>query len=107
MAQTLAPVFLAIARLLPIITFAVFAIYFMKSNVSAGLGVTLKTADVLVSAGLAGVGWATCRLLSSVEMRFDAIDSSLLDLKTSISAINSSLRDLKTAIDATNTGLPI
>ena len=35
-----------VAKMLPAITFAAFAIYFMKSNLAAGLGAALRSSDL-------------------------------------------------------------
>jgi len=47
----------------------------MQSNVAAGLGLALKSADVLVTVALTGLGWA-------VSKRFDTTDSNLREVKS-------------------------
>ena len=67
----------AASRLLLPVTFAVFAIYFMKSSLAGGLVSALKFSDVFATAFLAGVGWAANKYLESVNRRFDAADASV------------------------------
>ena len=99
----MAPLVTALARLLPIIAFASFGVYFMQSNMAAGLGVALKKADVLVTAALAGLGWAVARFLSSVDKRFDTTDASLREVKSTadkrFDTTDASLREVKSTAD--------
>jgi hypothetical protein len=100
-AQVLSPLVSALASLLPGIALAGFAVYFIKSNLAAGLA--LKTADVLVTAALAGLGWAIARFLSSVDKRFDASDASLREVKSAtdkrFDTTDASLREVKSVTD--------
>ena len=79
-----APLVEAVAKLMPPTAFAVFAIYFMKSNLVAGLASAYKSADMLVTVALAGVGWAFGKYLDSVNKRFDSVDAALQELKSAL-----------------------
>ena len=100
-AQVLSPLVKVLAFCIPITIFALFAVYFCQSNLAAGVGIALKSADVLVTAALAGLGWATAHFLSSVDKRFDANDASLDKLKSSTNkrfdTTDASLRKVKSS----------
>ena len=64
----------ALASLMAPSAFAAFGLYFMRSNLSAGLGSALRSADVLVTAGLGFAGWLFNRYLNTVNKRFDKMD---------------------------------
>jgi hypothetical protein len=83
-----------VAVCIPITIFGLFAAYFCKSNLAAGLGAALKSADVLVTAVLAGLGWVVARFLSSVDKRFDATDTSLREVKDALREVKSHLERL-------------
>ena len=100
-AQVLSPLVSALASLLPGIALAGFAVYFRKSNLAAGLGAALKTADVLVTAALAGLGWAIARFLSSINKRFDTTDASLREVKSATDGI---LREVKNLLEQQRVG---
>ncbi len=80
MMEALAKVTEALAKMLAPLAFAAFGIYFMQSNLAAGLG-ALRTSDVLVTAALGGVGWAFTRYLEFVNKRFDTMDAALREVK--------------------------
>jgi hypothetical protein len=84
----------AVAKMLPAVTFAGFAIYFMKSNLAVGLGAALRSADVLVVAALGGVGWAFGKYLEYVAKRFDAADAATA---RRFDAVDAALRELTCA----------
>ena len=90
-----APVVEAAAKLLPPTAFAVFGIYFMKSNLAAGLAAAYQSADVFVTVALAGVGWAFGKYLDSVNKRFDATDAAV---NMRFDAVDAVLQELKSAL---------
>ena len=79
-----APLMEAVAKLMPPTVFAVFAIYFIKSNLAACLASAYTSADMLVTMALAGVGWAFGKYLDYVNKRFDAVDAALQELKSAL-----------------------
>ena len=83
-----APLVEAVAKLLPPTVFAGFAIDLMKSNLAAGHASARSSADVLVTAALAGAGWAFGKYLEAVNKRFDAVDKRF-------DAVDMALRELK------------
>ena len=95
----MSPVFVAFARLLPVVFFSGLGVYFMQSNVAAGLGLALKSADVFVTVALTGMGWAVTRFLSSVDKRFDAIDIRFDANDQRFNTTDSNLREVKILLE--------
>ena len=77
----------------------------MQSNVAAGLGLALKSADVLVTVALTGLGWAVVRFLSSVDKRFDAIDKRFDANDKHVNAIEKQVDALGKRFDTTDSNL--
>ncbi len=74
-------------KVLPYVAFASFGVYFTQANLALRLAATLRSADVLVVAALAGIGWAFGRHhLKSMHKRFDALDAALREVKLLLQA---------------------
>jgi hypothetical protein len=70
----------ALADIVAPAAFATFGVYFMRSNLSVGLGSALRSADVLVTASLGFAGWLFKRYLNTVNKRFDKVDKRIKKL---------------------------
>ena len=64
----------AVARMVPVVVFALFGYILMASGLRHALAEALKSADVLVTGGFAVAGWLLSAFLDSVEKRFDKVD---------------------------------
>ena len=84
-----------LAFCIPIVIFALFAVYFCQSNLAVGLATTYKSADVFVTVSLAGIGWAIAHFLSSVEKRFDTNEASMREVKSALREMKSLIKSLR------------
>ena len=61
----------ALARMMPVLVFAVFGWLLAQSSLSVALAAALKQADALVTGVFAAAGWLLSSYLGHVEKRFD------------------------------------
>ena len=61
----------ALARMMPVLVFAVFGLLLAQSSLSVALAAALKQADALVTGVFAAAGWLLSSYLGHVEKRFD------------------------------------
>ena len=87
----------AVARVMPILVFALFGKVLMASSVRVALTEALKNADVFVTGMFGASGWLLSSYLDKVDKRFDDVDKRFDDVKTQFQTLTDLLMPRRAA----------
>jgi hypothetical protein len=86
---------LAVANMMPVLTFTALAFVASRSSVSTAVSELLKRSDTLVVVAGGALGWGVSTYVSHVDKRFDAVDTRMEKRFDATDAILKELRDRK------------